>query len=96
MQGLNQVILACFTAALYDPITNTSSLSAGAIADSKKAIHCVRYITDFCLMAQNRSHTPQTIEYMDAYLLKFHDNLHIFSEFRATKKDHQIAKQASR
>jgi len=47
-------------------------------------------------MAQYRSHTLQTIEYMDEYLRKFHDNLHIFSKFQATKKDHQSAKQASR
>jgi len=96
MRGLSQVILTCFTAALYDPITDTASLSAGAKADSKKAIRCVRYITDFCLMAQCSCHTLQTIEYIDEYLWKFHDNLHIFSEFRATKKDHQSAKQASR
>jgi len=51
MRGLNQVILACVMPALYDPITNTTHLSAGAMADSKKAISCVQYITDFCLMA---------------------------------------------
>ncbi|KAF8442651.1 hypothetical protein BGX38DRAFT_1075362, partial [Terfezia claveryi] len=43
-------------------------------------IRCVRYITDFCLMAQYQSHTPQTICYMNQYLRKFHDNLHVFSE----------------
>jgi len=91
MRGLNRVILACFTAALCDPMTDTTSLSAAAKADSKKAIRCVRYITDFCLMAQYRSHTPQTIEYMDQYIRKFPDNLHILCEFRATKKDHQSA-----
>jgi len=90
------VILACFTAALCDSMTDTASLSAAAKADSKKAIRSVRYITDFCLMAQYRSRTPQTIGYMDQYLRKFHDNLYIFSEFRATKKDHQSAKEASR
>jgi len=57
MRGLNQVLLACFTAALYDPIMDTASLSVGAKADSKKAIRCVRYITDFWLMVQYRSHT---------------------------------------
>jgi len=96
MRGLNRVILACFTAALYNPITDTASLSTAANRDSKKAIRCVRYITDFCLMAQYKSHTAQTIGYMDQYLRKFHDNLHVFSEFRATKKDHQSAKEASK
>jgi len=96
IRGLNPVILVSFTAALYDPITDTASLSARAKADSKKAIRCVRHITDFCLMAQYGSHKLQTIENMDEYLRKFHDNLSIFSDFRATKKDHQSTKQASR
>jgi len=95
MQGLNQVILVSFMAALYDPITDTASLSAGAKANSKKWIRCVRYITDFCPMARYRRHIPQTKEYMDEYLRKFHDNLHVFSEFWVTKKDHQSAKEAS-
>ncbi|KAF8419152.1 hypothetical protein BGX38DRAFT_1083833, partial [Terfezia claveryi] len=46
----------------------------------KRAIRCVRYITDFCLMAQYRSHTPQTIGYMDLYRQKFHDNLHVIQD----------------
>ncbi|KAF8414646.1 hypothetical protein BGX38DRAFT_1281763 [Terfezia claveryi] len=41
------------------------------------------------------SHTA-TIGYMDLYLRKFHDNLPVFTEFRATKKDHENAKEASR
>jgi len=95
MRGVNRVILACFTAALRDPIANTPGLSAGAHADARRAIRCVRYLTDFCLMAQYRSHTPQTIGYMDQYLRKFHDSVQVFSEFRATKKDRQDAKEAS-
>ncbi|KAF8440699.1 hypothetical protein BGX38DRAFT_1074657, partial [Terfezia claveryi] len=46
----------------------------------KKAIRCVRYIMDFSLVAQYRSHTPQTIGYMDRYLRKFHDNLHVIQD----------------
>ena len=68
MRGLNRVILACFTAALCDQMTDTASLSAAAKADSMKAIRCVRYIMDFCLIVQYRSHTPQTIGYVDQYL----------------------------
>ena len=47
-------------------------------------------------MAQYCSHTPQTMGYMDQYLQKFHDSVQVFSEFRATKKDRQDAKEASR
>ncbi|KAF8414875.1 hypothetical protein BGX38DRAFT_1073939, partial [Terfezia claveryi] len=42
-------------------------------------IRCVRYITDFYLMAHYRSHTPQMICYMNQYLRKFHDNLYVFN-----------------
>jgi len=96
MCGMNRVILACFTAALQDLIANTPGLSVGAHVDARRAIRCVEYLTDFCLMAQYRSHTPQTIGYMDQYLQKFHDSVQVFSEFRATKKDWQDAKEASR
>jgi len=96
MRGLNRVILACFTAALQDPIANTPGLSAGAYADARRAIRCVRYLIDFCLMAQYRSHTLQTIGYMDQYLQKFRNSVQVFSEFRVTKKDWQDAKEASR
>ena len=47
-------------------------------------------------MAQSHSHTPQIMGYMDQYLQKFHDSVQVFSEFRATKKDRQDAKEVSR
>ncbi|KAF8415356.1 hypothetical protein BGX38DRAFT_1081411, partial [Terfezia claveryi] len=49
----------------------------------KIAIRCVRYIMDFCLIAQYRSHTPQTICYMNQYLRKFHNNLHMIQDVRS-------------
>ena len=33
---------------------------------------------------------------MDKYLQKFHDSVQVFREFRATQKDRQDAKEASR
>ena len=90
MRGVNHVILACFTAAVRQT-KDAPRLSAAAQNDSRIAIRCVRAITDFCLMAQYRSHTPQTIEYMDEYLRQFHQYMHIFSEFRASKTDRQEA-----
>jgi len=41
MWGLNRVILASFMAAIYDPITDTASLSAAAKGDTKKVICCI-------------------------------------------------------
>ena len=96
MRGVNRVLLACFTAALRNPAADAPGLSAGAQVAAKKAIRCVRYHTDFCLMAQYHSHTPQTMGYMNQYLQKFHDSVQVFSEFRATKKNRQDAKEASR
>ncbi|KAF8430727.1 hypothetical protein BGX38DRAFT_1079773, partial [Terfezia claveryi] len=55
-------------------------------ADAKIVIQCVRALTDFCLMAQYCSHTPQTIEYMNQYLQEFHQFRHIFGEFQAIHK----------
>ncbi|KAF8415753.1 hypothetical protein BGX38DRAFT_1110016 [Terfezia claveryi] len=83
MRGINRVILACFAAALRQ-IKDIPSLSAAGQADAKIVIRCVRALTDFCLIAQYRSHTPQTIEYMNQYLQEFHQFKHIFGEFRAT------------
>ena len=54
---------------------------SSAQSDAKIAIRCVRAITDFCLMAQYRSHTRQTIGYMAEYLQQFHKCMHVVSEF---------------
>ncbi|KAF8432002.1 hypothetical protein BGX38DRAFT_1103357, partial [Terfezia claveryi] len=78
MRGINRVILACFAAALWQ-VKDVPGLSAAGQADAKIAIRCVRALTDFCLMAQYRSHTPQTIEYMNQYLREFHEFMHIFA-----------------
>ena len=90
MRGVNHVILACFTAALRQAGA-TPKLSAAAHRDSKIAIRCVCAITDSCLMAQYRSHTSQTIGYMDEYLRQFHQFRHIFGEFRVGKADREYA-----
>ena len=36
-------------------------------------------------MAQYRSHTPETLEYMETYLRTFHRTKDLFLEFRTTK-----------
>ena len=87
MRGVNRVLLACSTAALRTPAADATVLSAGAQVAAKMAIRCVRYLTDFCLMAQYHRHTPQAMGYMDQYLQKFYDSVQVFSEFGATKKD---------
>jgi len=45
-------------------------------------------------MARYRSHTRETIGYMNDYLGQFNQCLHIFGEFRASKADNQKAARA--
>ncbi|KAF8414856.1 hypothetical protein BGX38DRAFT_1077447, partial [Terfezia claveryi] len=47
-------------------------------ADVKIAIRAVRALSDFCLIAQYRSHTGETIQYMTKYLQDFHRYRHVF------------------
>jgi len=95
MRGVGSVIFACFTPAMHreqDP----GRLSAVAQSDLNLAIRAVRALSDFCLNAQYRSHTSETIKYMSEYLHDFHRYRHIFGEFRASKADHKKAKGASK
>jgi len=60
----------------------------------KCALRCVRALLDFNMIAQYRSHTPDTIAYMEEYQDQFHWMKDIFLEFRVTKPtqanvDHQ-------
>ena len=57
------------------------------------ALHDICSLIDFCLMAQYRSHTPVTLEYIETYLRTFHRTKDIFLEFRTTKA---IGAQAER
>ncbi|KAF8416010.1 hypothetical protein BGX38DRAFT_1109835, partial [Terfezia claveryi] len=71
---------------------DTSRLGPAAQADVKIAIRAVRALSDFCLIAQYRSHTAETIQYMTKYLQEFHKYHHVFGEFRASKADQNKAK----
>jgi len=88
-------MLTCFAAVLQQT-KDTQGLSATAQGNCKIAIHCVRTITDFCLIAQYQSHTPETIAYMKKYLEEFHECMNVFQEFWATKTDREEAARASK
>ncbi|KAF8430740.1 hypothetical protein BGX38DRAFT_1083510, partial [Terfezia claveryi] len=77
MRGVGRVILGCFTAAMHRE-KDTSRLGPAAQADVKIAIRAVRALSDFCLIAQYRSHTGETIQYMTKYLQDFHRYRHVF------------------
>jgi len=52
----------------------------------KRALRSVRALVNFNMMAQYRSHTPDTIAYLKDYLDQFHRRKDIFLEFRVTKR----------
>jgi len=52
----------------------------------KCALRCVRALVDFNMMAQYRSHTADTIAYMEGCLDQFHRMKDLFLEFRVTKR----------
>jgi len=65
--------------------TNTSRSTAGQEQDFRKAITCMRYLTDFALLSRYQSHTDSTIGYMQEYLQQFHRTKDVFLRYRAGK-----------
>jgi len=87
MRNLGRCILGVVAVALSQP--------GGAQGIPLKcALGCVRALVDFNLMAQYRSHTSDTIAYMEDSLDQFHKLKDIFLEFRVTKRlQDKVAKQ---
>ena len=65
MRNLGRCLLGVLAAALAQP-------DQVQVAPFRRVLVCVRSLLDFSLMAQYRSHTPETLEYMNEYLRKFH------------------------
>jgi len=84
MRSILMVILGVFTASLRRK-TNAVRPPAGQEQDFRKAITCVRYLTDFALLSRYRSHTDSTIGYMEQYLQQFHKTKDVFLRYRAGK-----------
>ncbi|KAF8441952.1 hypothetical protein BGX38DRAFT_1144152 [Terfezia claveryi] len=80
MRNLLQVLLAVFTAALSRR-TDAPAIATRHKASCHKAILCVRYLTDFILIAQYTVHTPGTIQSMRDYLQDFHKHKEVFLGF---------------
>jgi len=79
MQILGWCVLGVLAVALRQP-------GSAQLIPFKRALRCVRARIDFNMMAQYRSHTAETITYMEDYLDTFHKMKDIFSEFRVTKR----------
>jgi len=79
MRNLGHCIAAGLASALQNP-------DSSQYQDFKSALKCVSVQVDFTLMAQYRSHTPDTLSYMESYLQTFHRTKVIFLEFRTLKE----------
>ena len=78
MRNLGQCISAVLASALRNPDSSQHQ-------DFNIALKCVGALVDFSLMTQYRSHTPDTLAYMERYLQTFHQTKDIFFEFRTSK-----------
>ena len=79
MRNLGRCIVGVLASALRRP-------TPAQQGPFRNVIRCVRALVDFSLMAQYRSHTPETLGYMERYLEAFHHYKDVFQEFRGSKK----------
>jgi len=93
MRNLCHALLAAFTAA-RSRTSNSPAMANRHKVLCHNAILCIRYLTNFILMAQYRVHTPGTIESMKDYLRDFHTFKDLFLRFRASKAVKAAAKEA--
>ena len=78
MRTLGRILLPVLSATLFNP-------SVGEKKRFHDAIRCVKGIIYFHLMAQYRSHTDATLQYMNDYLADFHRHKEVFLQYRAGK-----------
>jgi len=95
MRNLCRVLLVAFTAALRRT-SDTPAMASRHKVLCHNAILCVRYLTDFILIAQYRVHTHGTIDSMKDSLWDFHMYKDVFLRFQASKAMKAAAKEASR
>jgi len=90
MRNLERRLLGLLAVGLRQP-------DSTQVPPFRRALTCVRSLVDFTMMAQYRSHTPETISYMEEYATQFHDTKDIFLEFRIAKrtqeKPHELRKE---
>jgi len=72
----------CIAAILASTLRNPDS---SQYQDFKSALKCITALVDFTLIAQYRSHTSDTLSYMESYVQTFHRIKDIFLEFRTSK-----------
>ena len=79
MRNLGQCLLEVLAVALRQP-------GSTQVQHFKHALTCVWSLLDFTMIAQYRSHTDETIQYMENYANRFHETKDIFLEFRISNQ----------
>ena len=78
MRNLGHCLLGVLAVALRQP-------DSTQVIPFNCALECIRALVDFNMMAQYRSHTDETMAYLEDYLGRFHQMKDIFLEFRVSK-----------
>jgi len=83
----------CISATLVAGLRNPDS---SQYPDFKSPLKSVSALVDLTLMSQYRSHTPDTLPYMESYLQTFHQTKVIFLDFRTSKASRAQANRQDR
>jgi len=78
MRNLGRGITGVLASALRNP-------DSSQYQDFKSTLKFVRALLDFTLMAQYRSHTPDTLSDMESYLQTFNRTKDMFLDFHSSK-----------
>jgi len=89
MRNLGRCVSAVLASALRNPDSSQQH-------DFGRALKCVGALVDFSLMSQYRSHTPDTLSYLENYLQTFHRTKDVFLEFRTSKATRAEANRQDR
>jgi len=81
MRNLGLCVLGVLVVALRQP-------ASAQLIPFNRALGCFRALVDFNMMVQYRSHTSETITYMEDYLDMFYKMKYIFLAFLVTKDIH--------
>jgi len=84
MRNLRRCLLGVLAVALRQP-------DSTQVQPFRPALTCVRSLLDFTIMAQYRSHTPESISYMEECPTQFHETKDIICEFRISKRTQETA-----
>jgi len=84
MRNLRRCLLGVLAVVLRQP-------DSTQVQPFRHALTCVRPLLDFTMMAQYRSHTPETISYMEEYATQFHETKDIFLDFHISTQTQEKA-----